>query len=1040
MAVVVVASNDQNMSERDYHKLGHLFHNSAASHPDNTAVVFCHEDTGTKRVTYKELQNQVRRVNAELSMCCRYIALDSLPVNTQYTSQEDQVVEETVTPLRDITDTQVVSINTDTQSEFKKCHSMRDLAYVISTSGSTGSPKIVYVPHSCIIPNITDLVSVFQLNSQDCILAAAPLTFDPSVVDMFMAFQIGAALVVPSRTLLRTPRLLVGIMVEVGVTVVQATPSLLLSLGKERLQQAILSGTLCLKILALGGEIFPKLSVLMDIIGEASHVKIFNLYGITEVSCWSTLHEVTPVCEKVEEFQPFGYYLPNMTPIGAPLTSTQVRLLDKIGNDVGEGEVGEIFVGGNRRQCWVDNGNKYISETAQASLQSTGDKGVLKKGNIYCLGRLSNSLVKRNGQKVSLEEIAGACRSLEYVAVCHVAQHEEGKITAFVLPVTGKNSIDKDVLWNDMRNLLSPGKLPDNIMVVLEIPFNSHGKIDTNHLLKLQLKSVKLNQRNYSRQTLKYFFKDLWIRMIGCKEVTPCDNFIKSGGNSLNAVQFIEELQQFLGFKVTNILDVLLNDSYKKALHLVEEVWYSKRKVEDLDNLNFKNKKLKIKESKDKSCSAVSNTTTFNTHDEILLRLDESNKPLKIIGLSDENQQPKVATIVSRRGERSIRPSQTFDRYLEHTGPTEWRYKLGKCIDSSPLLVKYCDERVLVMVGSHSFRFCCVNGDTGEMHWDITLGDRVESSPAVSLDGRNVYVGCYDGKLYCVCVSDGSVAWEYETEGRGEIKSSPVVDEGTGCVIFGAHDKRLHCLFSDGKLKWAVKVSEGSVFSSPCIVKNMVFVGILDGTLACVDKETGILQWRAHVGSPIFSSPAMYSGGVMLGSVDGQIMSYSLTGQRLWKFKTKSTVFSSPFVLQMKDEREIIAIGSHDHSVYFFSDKGELLTEYAGSSPVYATPFLSYADDPNSFMAVICEASGKICVINVTLPRKSTNSKHSTTKTESLYKEPRTQLHSDKPIWKLEWERKLKGEIFSSPVWHQGKVYVGCRDDYLYCFNLLSQI
>ena len=59
------------------------------------------------------------------------------------------------------------------------------LAYVMHTSGTTGRPKAVRVPHCCIVPNIVDLTRRFSVCPDDCIFNAAPLTFDPSVVEVY---------------------------------------------------------------------------------------------------------------------------------------------------------------------------------------------------------------------------------------------------------------------------------------------------------------------------------------------------------------------------------------------------------------------------------------------------------------------------------------------------------------------------------------------------------------------------------------------------------------------------------------------------------------------------------------------------------------------------------------------------------------------------------------------------------------------------------------------------------------------------------------
>ena len=76
---------------------------------------------------------------------------------------------------------------------FTPIHS-QSLAYVMQTSGTTGQPQIVKVPHKCIVPNITSLVSIFCITAKDTVALISPYTFDPFVVQLFIALPLGAEL------------------------------------------------------------------------------------------------------------------------------------------------------------------------------------------------------------------------------------------------------------------------------------------------------------------------------------------------------------------------------------------------------------------------------------------------------------------------------------------------------------------------------------------------------------------------------------------------------------------------------------------------------------------------------------------------------------------------------------------------------------------------------------------------------------------------------------------------------------------------------
>lgn len=74
-------------------------------------------------------------------------------------------------------------------------------AYAIATSGSTGPPKIVKVPHACILPNITDLKRILGVTKSDKVAQLTNFTFDPSIIEIFLNFSCAATLFVVSKSL-----------------------------------------------------------------------------------------------------------------------------------------------------------------------------------------------------------------------------------------------------------------------------------------------------------------------------------------------------------------------------------------------------------------------------------------------------------------------------------------------------------------------------------------------------------------------------------------------------------------------------------------------------------------------------------------------------------------------------------------------------------------------------------------------------------------------------------------------------------------------
>jgi outer membrane protein assembly factor BamB len=135
-----------------------------------------------------------------------------------------------------------------------------------------------------------------------------------------------------------------------------------------------------------------------------------------------------------------------------------------------------------------------------------------------------------------------------------------------------------------------------------------------------------------------------------------------------------------------------------------------------------------------------------------------------------------------------------------------------------------------IYIGSWDWNMYALNPD-GTLKWNVTAGDRIESSAAIGLDGT-VYFGSADEHVYAVTPT-GSVKWTYHTNGSptstchlnppvhincNEIEGSPAVD-ANGTVFVGSHDNFMYALNPDGTLKWRFQAGDW-VNSSPAIGAN----------------------------------------------------------------------------------------------------------------------------------------------------------------------------------------------------------------------------
>lgn len=285
--------------------------------------------------------------------------------------------------------------------------------------------------------------------------------------------------------------------------------------------------------------------------------------------------------------------------------------------------------------------------------------------------------------------------------------------------------------------------------------------------------------------------------------------------------------------------------------------------------------------------------------------------------------------------------------------------------------------------------------DSGGKLWTTELPDRIESSATCDTDGQNVFVGCYDGHLYCLDAASGEVRWKFLT--GDAIKSSPICVNSS--VIFGSHDKKLYCLSAaSGTLIWFKTISSGSLFASPTWDRqDRILTASLDGTCAAVQLVTGECIWSFKLDKPVFSSPVCFgeSKRCLFACVGGTLNCCdTATGEFLWKFQAQGPIFSTPSV----HERRIV-FGSHDHVLYCVdSEDGNLVWRVIFSSPVYSSPSVGsfvVCSDTDGLLRIMATDDGKILS-----------------------------------------EYKLPGETFSSPVVVGFSVLIGCRDDFLYCLQV----
>jgi amino acid adenylation domain-containing protein len=408
-------------------------------------------------------------------------------------------------------------------------------AYVIYTSGSTGKPKGVEAPHRALANFLNSMRREPGLEEKDVLLAVTTPSFDISILELFLPLVVGATVVVATRGEAGDGRKLIALLDRHDVTVMQATPSTWRMLLDERW-----GGRRGLEIL-VGGEALPR--DLADALLERA-ASVWNMYGPTETTIWSTLQRVEPSTEPVA--------------IGRPIDNTHLLILDRNGQLAPVGVPGEICIGGDgvatgyrgRPELTAE---RFVEDTFTGRpggrLYRTGDLGRLRPdGRFEYLGRMDNQ-VKVRGFRIELGEVESVLRSHPDVRDAAVAVRD-AKLAAFVIYEPGA-----DLTVTEMRRWASR-ELPDYMVpsMVVEvsvIPMTLNGKVDRKALPNpFQRGPVARDAQEPPATEAERLVAGVWSELLGVGGIGAHDNFYEVGGHSLLSIRAVHAIEQRTGHRI----------------------------------------------------------------------------------------------------------------------------------------------------------------------------------------------------------------------------------------------------------------------------------------------------------------------------------------------------------------------------------------------------------------------------------------------------------------------------------------------------------
>ena len=418
-----------------------------------------------------------------------------------------------------------------------------NLAYVIYTSGSTGKPKGVEIEHRSVVNFLVSMREEPGLTATDRLVSVTTLSFDIAGLEIYGPLTVGGHVIIASRSTALDGVALAALLEQSHATVMQATPA-----TWRLIFEAGWRGLPSLKVLcggeALSRELADKLL--------ATGAEVWNLYGPTETTIWSTVGRVEP-----------GDSYPD---IGHPIANTAVYIRDSQRRPVPFGVPGEIYIGGDGLARAYLNRPELTSErfvadpfsdASAARMYATGDLGRYREdGTIQCLGRIDQQ-VKIHGFRIELGEVETAITNAPGISRAVVVARDDASgvknLVAYIVPQSNME-FDASALRAHLAKTLPEYTIPSAFVALESFPLTPNAKIDKQRLPEPSSQRT-LRSSTYAAPSTEAerAIAEIWQEVLKLEKVGLHDNFFDIGGHSLLVVQ----VQNRLGKRMNRTIAVV---------------------------------------------------------------------------------------------------------------------------------------------------------------------------------------------------------------------------------------------------------------------------------------------------------------------------------------------------------------------------------------------------------------------------------------------------------------------------------------------------
>jgi amino acid adenylation domain-containing protein len=404
------------------------------------------------------------------------------------------------------------------------------LAYIVYTSGSTGIPKGICIPHHAVTRLVFN-TNYISFSPSDTVAQLSNASFDALTFELWGALLHGGRLVILSREVALSVVELSTALREHNVSAMFLTTALFNEVAQQRPDS--FEGV---RAVLFGGDTADVRSV-RNVLRHGGPERLLNVYGPTEATTFSSWEEVSEVPAEARS-----------VPIGKPLGNTELYVLDERMRPAPLGVRGELYIGGeglargylNRAELTAERFVPHpYGKLTGGRLYRTGDVvRQLPDGRLEFIGR-ADQQVKLRGFRIELAEIEAVLRQhaevKDAVVVVREDEHRGKLLIAYVVKEEHATRSSDD-LRGYLRETLPEYMVPVAFVELSELPLNANGKVDRKALPEAD-REERGGDYVRPRTPVEEVLAGIWCEVMGLERVGIYENFFELGGHSLLATQ-----------------------------------------------------------------------------------------------------------------------------------------------------------------------------------------------------------------------------------------------------------------------------------------------------------------------------------------------------------------------------------------------------------------------------------------------------------------------------------------------------------------------